>query len=94
MVEPVTLWPVRSVSKSMPEEGARLARTQSASSRPHPTENSLPKLVSLAADLAKADAPIDHAKVAQIQQAIAHGEYAIDVNATAHAMTAFFRTGD
>ncbi len=52
---------------------------------------SLPKLVSLAADLAKQGPPVDYAKIAQIRQAIASGTYTVDLEATAAAILAFDR---
>lgn len=94
MVDPVTLWPVRSVSNSIADEGARMKRAQASSIPPHGSGTSLPKLVSMAADLAKAGPPVDHAKIAQLRQAIARGEYSTDADAIAHAMVGFFRAGE
>lgn len=94
MVDPVTLWPVRSVSLSAKDEGVHTARVHAAPGKPARTSASLPKLVSLAADLAKAGPPIDYAKIAQLRQAIAQGGYAPDVDAIAHSMVGFFRAGD
>lgn len=94
MVDPVTLWPVRSVSKSVGEPGVKTARTEPASAQPKGSATSLPKLVSMAAELARQGPPVDFARIAQLRQAIAQGSYAVDVDSIAHAMIGFFRTGD
>lgn len=94
MVDPVSLWPVRQVSKSAKDDGARATRSETASARPVAAGTSLPKLVSLAADLAKAGPPVDYAKIAQLRQAIAQGEYSVDVDAIAGSMIRFFRSGE
>lgn len=52
---------------------------------------SLPTLVSLAADLAQQGPPVDYAKIAQIRQAIASGTYEIDFRATAAAILGYDR---
>lgn len=94
MVDPVTLWPIRPVSKSAKDDGARATRSATASARPVGASASLPKLVSLAADLAKAGPPVDYVKIAQLRQAIAQGAYSIDVDSIAHSMVGFFRSGE
>ncbi len=94
MVDSVTLWPVRPVSRSAQDDGARATRSETASARPVGSSPSLPKLVSLAADLAEAGPPVDYAKIAQLRQAIAQGDYVLDVDSIAHSMVGFFRTGD
>jgi flagellar biosynthesis anti-sigma factor FlgM len=94
MVDPVTLWPVRSVSKSIADEGTRTTSTQAASIPTRTAATGLPKLVNLTAELSKAGPPMDNAKIAQLRQAIARGEYSHDVDAIAHSMIGFFRTGE
>jgi len=94
MVDPVTLWPIRPVSKSVKDNGARATRSETASARAIGASASLPKLVSLAADLAKAEPPVDYAKIAQLRQAIAQGDYLIDLDSIAHSMVGFFRSGE
>lgn len=94
MVDPVTLWPVRPVSRSVKDDGARATRSETASARPAGSSASLPKLVSLAADLARAGPPVDYAKIAQVRQAIAQGGYSIDVDTIAHSMIGFFQSGE
>jgi negative regulator of flagellin synthesis FlgM len=58
------------------------------------TGQSLPKLVNLATELSKAGPPVDFVKIALVRQAIAQGEYSVDVDRIAHAMVGFFRTAD
>ncbi len=94
MVDPVTLWPLRAVSKSVTDEGARKTHAQTVSTSTRVTAVSLPKLVNLTAELAKAGPPMDHAKIAQLSRAIAHGEYSHDVDAIPNSMIRFFRTGE
>jgi flagellar biosynthesis anti-sigma factor FlgM len=50
---------------------------------------SLPKLVSLASELASQGPPVDFAKIAQVQQAIALGTYRINPDKIADAMMRF-----
>ena len=94
MVDPVTLWPTRPVSRSIKDDGARATRSGTISARDIGTSQSLPQLVNLAAELSKAGPPVDFAKIALVRQAIAQGSYAIDVDHIAHAMVGFFRTAD
>ncbi len=94
MVDPVTLWPIRSVSKSVTDEGARTAHAQAVPASTRASAASQPKLVNLASELAKAGPPMDHAKIAQLRQAMARGEYSQDVDAIANSMVRFFRTGE
>lgn len=47
---------------------------------------SLPKLIQLARELTEQGPPVDYAKIAQIRQAIAKGEYHIDTDAIASAI--------
>lgn len=94
MVDPVTLWSMRPVSRSVKDDGARATRTETTPTRGTPAGHSLPKLVSLASDLAKAGPPVDHAKIAHLRQAIAQGEYSVDVDRLAHAMAGFFKAAE
>jgi flagellar biosynthesis anti-sigma factor FlgM len=94
MVDPVALWPVKSVSKSVTDDGTRTTHAQAVSSPTRVMAAGLPKLVNMTTELAKAGPPMDHAKIAQLRQAIAHGEYSQDVDAIAHSMIRFFRTGE
>ena len=94
MVDPVTLWPIRSVSKSVTDEGARAAHVQPVSTSTRALAADQPKLVNMATELAKAGPPLDHAKIDQLRQAIARGEYLQDVDAIATSMVRFFRTGE
>ncbi len=94
MVDPVTLWPIRPVSKSVKDDGARATRSETTSARPLDAGAGLPKLISLAADLTKAGPPVDYARIAQLRQAIAQGDYLIDVDSIAHSMVGFFQTAE
>jgi negative regulator of flagellin synthesis FlgM len=94
MVDSVTLWPVRPVPKSLKDDGARATRSEAMSARTINTSASLPKLVNLAAELANVGPPVDYAKIAQVRQAIAQGDYLIDVDTIAHSMVGFFRSGE
>lgn len=54
---------------------------------------SLPQLVNLARTLADSGPPIDSAKIARVRQAIADGNYRVDVEALANAMLQYSGTG-
>ncbi len=68
------------------------AAAAAAPQAPRPAERAatprtdLPKLVALAADLARQGPPVDYARVAQLRQAIADGSYVVDAKAIASAM--------
>lgn len=94
MVDPVTLWPLRAVPKSVTDEGARTTHAQTVSTSTRVTSVGIPKLVNITAELAKAGPPMDHAKIDQIRHALSRGEYSHDVDAIAHSMIRFFRTGE
>jgi negative regulator of flagellin synthesis FlgM len=80
---------------------SRTSSTRLASPSPHRVANevptrdaagasaSLPRLVTLAADLARQGPPVDYARIAQIRQAIAEGSYTVDPVAIASSMIAF-----
>jgi len=55
------------------------------------TRSGLPmtRLLDLAADLARAEPPVDYARIAQVRRAIADGAYQIDSAALAKAMIRF-----
>jgi anti-sigma28 factor (negative regulator of flagellin synthesis) len=55
---------------------------------------SLPKLVSLAKELAEQGPPVDFAKIAQVRQAIALGSYRIDPDRIADAIVRFAGKAD
>lgn len=74
------------VSQPSPKATASVAASAEFKAAP-----SLPKLVGMAQELAKAGPPIDYAKIAQIRQAIAQGTYEIDPSAIASAMLAYGR---
>jgi flagellar biosynthesis anti-sigma factor FlgM len=76
----------KAVTDAEPERFRDMSRLASLNVKP-----SLPKLVSLAAELAKQGPPVDFAKIAQIRQAIASGTYVVDLEATSAAILAFDR---
>lgn len=91
MVDPVNLGPVRSLPQSPRTSTAKAEARPSVSVQAEPTAPSLPKLIGLAADLAKQGPPVDYARIAQIRQAIAKGEYSVDADRIAHAMIGYYR---
>ena len=52
---------------------------------------SLPRLLSLVADLSSAPAPVDFARIAQVRRAIADGSYKLDPEALANAIGSRYR---
>ncbi len=52
-----------------------------------PTPSDLPGLFNMAAKIASEGPPVDYAKLAQIRTAIFRGNYPIDTNAVANAMS-------
>lgn len=52
----------------------------------------LPKLVQLARELSNQGPPVDDAKIAQVRQAIAEGNYHIDTDAIANAILRFAKS--
>jgi negative regulator of flagellin synthesis FlgM len=89
MVDPVTLGPVSRTNGTAPVSTAR-QRSAAASNAPARQEApaSLPRLVTLAAELANQGPPVDYARIAQIRHAIADGSYAIDPELIAQSILA------
>lgn len=90
MVDPVTMGPVRTLPQSSRPAASKADGPRTATPAPSPTA-SLPKLVSIAAELAEQGPPVDYAKIAQVRQAIAKGEYSVDVQSIAHALVGYYR---
>jgi negative regulator of flagellin synthesis FlgM len=89
MVDPVPLGPVsRTRIATAPAASAPRAAV-SETGRQRSAAASLPRLVTLAADLAQQGPPIDYAKIAQVRQAIADGSYTIDPDRIARSILAF-----
>jgi flagellar biosynthesis anti-sigma factor FlgM len=90
MVDPVNLGPARPVQSRSEQsadaalKGARTAATTRVSGA------TLPKLLSLVAELASQEPPIDIAKIQRIRQMISAGTYALDPDAIAGAMIGYF----
>ncbi len=78
MVDPVSLGPARPVQSRT----HMVAKAESFSPRQNAVQShpgpSLPRLVSLAAELASQGPPVDEARIAHIRNAIALGTYKID----------------
>jgi flagellar biosynthesis anti-sigma factor FlgM len=90
MVDPVSLGPARPVqnrSEQSADTAAQSARSTASSRVSGPT---LPKLLSLVAELASQEPPIDTAKIQEIRQMIAAGTYTLDPDAIATAMIRYF----
>ena len=90
-VQPVS--PVRSrdtVATLVPHRASQYNAAQTpAQQTSHQT--SLPQLLNMVAELATHGPPVDHAKIAQIRQAIAFGSYRADPDAIAGALIEFGR---
>lgn len=94
MVDPVTLGPVRTLPQAPRPSTTKASAQGSATPAPTPSAMAnLPKLVSLAGQLAEQGPPIDYAKIAQVRQAIAQGEYTVDLESIAHSIVGYYRTG-
>ncbi len=99
MVDPIKFGPLRPVehrkSASVPttESKAALAPSLPAPAMPAMPAVSLSKLTAMARELADSGPPVDHARIAQIRQAIAMGSYRIDPDAIAGAMLHHYDRG-
>jgi negative regulator of flagellin synthesis FlgM len=90
MIDPVPTGPVSRTSSTAPSTDAkrRIATLTPAPEAVGASAN-LPRLVTLAADLARQGPPVDYARIAQIRQAIAEGSYKIDPAKIAAAIVTF-----
>ena len=95
MVDPISFGPLRPVEHrktvvANPEgkSGATALKTEQAT----PTF-SLSKLTALARELSDAGPPVDHARIAQIRQAISLGSYRIDPSIIADAVLLYYDSG-
>ena len=92
MVDPISFGPLRSVehrktaaAPTQPHAESKAAAGSLAAEQAIP-KFSLSTLTALVRDLADAGPPIDHARIAQIRQAISLGSYRVDPNAIADAV--------
>jgi flagellar biosynthesis anti-sigma factor FlgM len=91
MVDPVSLNPpgrthATTVVTRPSKQGVRSDEPQKSDAKP-----GLPMLLNLAQELTQQGPPIDHAKVAEIRDAIGGRSYKIDANAIASAIVSFGR---
>jgi flagellar biosynthesis anti-sigma factor FlgM len=99
MVDPILFGPLRSVehrkaaAASNPATSGGKAVEASVKADQATPKVSLSKLTALARELADAGTPIDHARIAQIRQAISLGSYQIDPNAIADAVVRHYDSG-
>ena len=92
MVDPISFGPLRSVEHRKTAAAPTPANIESKAvdalvkaERATP-KVALSKLTALARELADAGAPVDHARIAQIRQAISLGSYRLDPSAIADAV--------
>lgn len=87
MTQPIGFNPLRA-SQSVARTGpVRLVQPNSSDAAPAVP---VAKLTALAHDLALQPPPVDHARIAQLRQAIASGDYRIDAQMIAGAMIDHF----
>lgn len=87
MTQPVGFNPLRASQSVARSAATNLAqRDSSDAARPVPVA----KLTALVHDLALQPPPVDHARIAQLRQAIASGDYRVDVKIIAGAMIDHF----
>ncbi len=88
MVEPI----LSGLSKPVKNAKAGTAASRPVPVAPRPVQvqgASLPKLVRMANDLAAMGPPVDAARIAEIRQAIATGNYPVDPQTIADAILGF-----
>jgi flagellar biosynthesis anti-sigma factor FlgM len=99
MVDPISFGRLGSVEKRkaavVPKSEATKATAHDAllSSTQAKPKVSLSKLTALARELSDAGPPVDHARIAQIRQAISLGSYRIDPGAIADAVLLHYDSG-
>jgi negative regulator of flagellin synthesis FlgM len=91
MVDPVSTSARPVPSRIMVEPVVQTKRSAALASDGDYTP-SLPRLVSLVAELANQGPPVDKAKVARVRQAIADGSYHVDSQGIAEGMLRFLGT--
>jgi flagellar biosynthesis anti-sigma factor FlgM len=90
MVDPVNLGPARPVQMRLEQSADAPAKSTRNASTAHVAGPTLPKLLSLVAELASQEPPIDTAKIQQIRQMISAGSYTLNSDAIAGAMIGYF----
>jgi flagellar biosynthesis anti-sigma factor FlgM len=89
MVDPVSLNAVKPVDSRSAHRALQISTTARASGIAPARSAPLPKLLTLVSELEAQTAPVDHAKIAQIRQAIALGHYNPDPVQIAEAIMRF-----
>jgi negative regulator of flagellin synthesis FlgM len=90
MVDPARFGAVQPVTPVRPRDTIATQTQRSAAQTPS-QQTSLPQLLNMVAELATHGPPVDHAKIAQLRQAIAFGSYRADPDAIAEALIGFGR---
>ena len=85
MVDPARFGAVQPVMPVRPRDTIAIPMPRSATQSPS-HQTSLPQLLNIVAELVTHGPPVDHAKIAQLRQAIAFGSYRVDPDAIAGAM--------
>ena len=99
MVDPISFGPLRSVehrktkAAPRPANAASKAPTATLAAEQATPKFSLSKLTAMARELSDAGPPVDHARIAQIRQAISLGSYRIDPSAIADAVLRHYDSG-
>jgi flagellar biosynthesis anti-sigma factor FlgM len=92
MVENIILGPLKPVQNA--KTGGSGLRPSTTQPKPVQVQNpTLPKLVRMANDLAAMGPPVDAARIAEIRQAIATGNYPVNPGAIADVILGFDDTG-
>lgn len=88
MVDPISFGPLRPVEhrKTAPANPESKSAAVAVKAEQATPTFSLSKLTAMARELTDAGPPVDHARIAQIRQAISLGRYRLDPNAIADAV--------
>jgi negative regulator of flagellin synthesis FlgM len=93
MVDPVSISARPAPSRIMVEPATQPKKSAALASDGHYVP-SLPRLVSLVAELANQGPPVDTAKIARVRQAIADGSYHVDAKQIADGILRFFGSAE
>jgi negative regulator of flagellin synthesis FlgM len=94
MVDPVAQGPVSRARIASAATGPSPRAMTAGHQTARKEAASLPRLVTLAAELASQGPPVDYARIAQVRQAIADGSYTVDPDRIAQSILAFHAEGD
>lgn len=95
MVDPVSFGPLRPVEhrKTVAANAEHRSGTTAVKTEQATPTFSLSKLTATARELSDAGPPVDHARIAQIRQAISLGSYRLDPSAIADAVLRHYDSG-